>query len=74
LDSVNLEAQASAIGLKPGNVYEIAVFYAERLADESSLKITLPPFNAAASECYPAGSTPPGKGSTAMSPDARPGN
>jgi fibro-slime domain-containing protein len=72
LGSVDLVAKAASLGLKPGNVYEIAVFHAERGADTSSLKITLPPFNAAASECYPEGSTPSGNGLTTTSPDARP--
>jgi fibro-slime domain-containing protein len=58
-DSVDLAAVASSIGLKSGNVYEVAIFHAERIADESVLKVNLPPFNGSASECYPEGSARP---------------
>ena len=52
-DSVDLTAKASALGLKPGNVYEVAVFHAERNADCSTYKLTMSGFNSAASECSP---------------------
>jgi fibro-slime domain-containing protein len=52
-DSVDLVANASTLALKPGNVYEVAVFHAERQADCSTYKLTLGGFNASASECKP---------------------
>jgi fibro-slime domain-containing protein len=52
-DSVDLVAKANDLALKPGNVYEVAVFHAERNADCSTYKLTLSGFNAAPSECKP---------------------
>jgi fibro-slime domain-containing protein len=52
-DSVDLVAKASTLNLKPGNVYEVAVFHAERNADCSTYKLTLSGFNAAPSDCKP---------------------
>jgi fibro-slime domain-containing protein len=45
--------QSAALGLQDGTVYEIAIFQAERQSNASSLKVTLPPFNMAPSECTP---------------------
>jgi fibro-slime domain-containing protein len=52
-DSVDLGEKASIFGLKSGNVYEVAVFHAERQADCSTYKLTLSGFNAAPSDCKP---------------------
>jgi len=52
-DSVDLTAKASTLDLKPGNVYEVAVFHAERNADCSTYKLTLSGFNAATTTCHP---------------------
>jgi fibro-slime domain-containing protein len=52
-DSVDLVAKAKDLGLKEGNVYEVAVFHAERNADCSTYKLTLSGFNTAANECTP---------------------
>jgi fibro-slime domain-containing protein len=41
------------LGLIDGNVYEVAVFQAQRQSDCSSLQLTLPAFNTAPSECQP---------------------
>jgi fibro-slime domain-containing protein len=41
------------LGLQDGNVYEIAVFQAERQTDSSTFKITLAGFSLAPSECHP---------------------
>jgi fibro-slime domain-containing protein len=43
----------AALGLQDGKVYEIAVFYAQRQTTGAALKLTLPPFNTAPSECQP---------------------
>jgi fibro-slime domain-containing protein len=43
---------ATTYGLSPGNVYEVAVFQAERQTTSSTLKITLTGFNTAHSECH----------------------
>ena len=51
--SVDLVAKASDLGLKPGNVYEVAVFHAERNIDCSTYKLTLSGFNTAPNECVP---------------------
>ena len=52
--SVALNATAAAsFGLKDGNVYEAAVFQAERQTTGSSYKLTLSGFNAAPSLCKP---------------------
>jgi fibro-slime domain-containing protein len=52
--SVTLDAStASKFGLSDGNVYEIAVFQAERQTTSSSYKLTLSGFNAAPSICRP---------------------
>jgi hypothetical protein len=50
-----LDAAAAAKlgGLKAGNVYEIAVFQAERQTTGSSYKLTLSGFNAAPTTCVP---------------------
>ena len=45
--------QATALGLQDGNLYEIAVFQAERQSDSSSLQVTFPAFNTGPSECHP---------------------
>jgi fibro-slime domain-containing protein len=45
--------QSAALGLQSGQVYEIAVFQAERQTDGSSYKLTLNGFNAAPSDCQP---------------------
>lgn len=39
------------LGLSDGGVYEIALFQAQRQSTSSSLQVTLPPSNAAPSEC-----------------------
>ena len=44
-------AMASKLGLANGNVYEAAVFQAERQTTSSSYKLTLSGFNAAPSDC-----------------------
>jgi fibro-slime domain-containing protein len=51
--SVDLVAKASDLGLKAGNVYEVAVFHAERNIDCSTYKLTLSGFNTAPNECVP---------------------
>jgi len=53
--SITLDATAAAKlgGLKSGNVYEIAVFQAERQTTCSSYKLTLSGFSAAPSVCTP---------------------
>lgn len=54
-DFITLDADtATRLGdLRSGNVYEIAVFHAERQTEGAALEITLPPFNMAPSECIP---------------------
>jgi fibro-slime domain-containing protein len=53
-ESVTLnDTTATTYGLSPGNVYEVAVFQAERQTNASTLKITLSGFNTAPSECHP---------------------
>jgi fibro-slime domain-containing protein len=42
-----------AFGLAAGNVYEVAVFQAERQTTSSTFKITLSAFNTAPSACHP---------------------
>jgi fibro-slime domain-containing protein len=50
--SVTLDAASAAkFGMSPGNVYEAAVFQAERQTEGSSYKLTLSGFNAAPSDC-----------------------
>jgi fibro-slime domain-containing protein len=49
LDSAN----ASKLGLVSGNVYEVAVFQAERQSNSSTFKLTLGGFNTAPSQCRP---------------------
>jgi fibro-slime domain-containing protein len=52
--SVKLDGAAAAkFGLVAGNVYEVAVFQAERQTDSSTFKITLDGFNTAPSQCRP---------------------
>jgi len=53
--SLTLDAAAAARlgGMTNGNVYEVAVFQAERQSDASSFKLTLTGFNAAPSACTP---------------------
>jgi fibro-slime domain-containing protein len=52
--SVTLDSStAGGYGLEPGNVYEVAVFQAERQSNSSTFKITLAGFNLAPSECRP---------------------
>lgn len=48
------DTAATKLGLVPGNVYEVAVFQAERQTTSSTLKITLPGWNPAPSVCTPA--------------------
>jgi fibro-slime domain-containing protein len=43
----------ATLGLQAGQVYEVAVFQAERQSPGSSLKLTLTGFNAAPSQCSP---------------------
>ena len=45
--------QSTTLGLQNGQVYEIAVFQAERQTTGSSYKLTLSGFNAAPSDCTP---------------------
>jgi fibro-slime domain-containing protein len=45
-------ATATSLGLVEGHVYEVAVFQAERVAEASTFKITLPGFSTAASVCH----------------------
>jgi fibro-slime domain-containing protein len=45
---------ASKYGITAGNIYQIALFQAERQTTGSSYKLTLSGFNAASSECVPA--------------------
>ena len=45
--------QTTTLGLQSGQVYEIAVFQAERQTTSSSYKLTLSGFNASASVCGP---------------------
>jgi len=45
--------QAATLGLQNGQVYEIAVFQAERQTTGSSYKLTLSGFNAAPTSCVP---------------------
>jgi fibro-slime domain-containing protein len=53
--SIVLDAAAAArFGMAAGNVYEVAVFQAERQSSASTFKITLAGFNGAPSECRPA--------------------
>jgi fibro-slime domain-containing protein len=50
--TVTIDATTAAgFGLVDGNVYEVAVFQAERQTTGSSYKLTLTGFNAAASVC-----------------------
>jgi fibro-slime domain-containing protein len=53
--SVTLNAATAATlgGLESGNVYEVAVFQAERQTTASSYKLTLTGFNAALTSCVP---------------------
>jgi fibro-slime domain-containing protein len=54
LGSVTLDAtSASRLGLTDGQVYEIAVFSAERQSTGSAYQATLPGFNMASSVCSP---------------------
>jgi fibro-slime domain-containing protein len=51
-DSVTIDgAKARTLGLSDGNVYEVAVFQAERQTTCSSYKLTLSGFSAAPSDC-----------------------
>jgi fibro-slime domain-containing protein len=54
--SVTLDGTTAAKlgGLQTGNVYEVAVFQAERQTTASSYKLTLTGFNAAPTSCVPA--------------------
>jgi fibro-slime domain-containing protein len=53
--TISLDAAAAARlgGMSDGNVYEVAVFQAERQTTSSSYKLTLTGFNAAPSDCVP---------------------
>jgi fibro-slime domain-containing protein len=51
--TLNTATAASQGGMKDGNVYEVAVFQAERQTTGSSYKLTLSGFNAAPSDCKP---------------------
>jgi fibro-slime domain-containing protein len=46
---------SATLGLQSGQVYEIAVFQAQRQTTGSSFKLTLAAFNTAPSECTPCG-------------------
>jgi fibro-slime domain-containing protein len=46
------DTTAPTYGLEPGNVYEVAVFQAERQSNASSLKLTVPGFSLAPSVCH----------------------
>jgi len=51
--SVTLDATTAATyGLLSGNVYEVAVFQAERQRESSTFKLTLGGFNSAPSQCH----------------------
>jgi fibro-slime domain-containing protein len=51
--SLTLDAtKAASLGLVAGNVYEVAVFQAERQTTSSTFKLTLSGFNTAPSECH----------------------
>jgi fibro-slime domain-containing protein len=45
------DVAATELGLQPGNVYEVAIFHAERQLDGSSFKLTLSGFESEPSEC-----------------------
>ena len=47
-------ATAGTYGLTPGNIYEIAVFHAERSPRDSNYQLTLSRFSTALSACQPA--------------------
>jgi len=49
IDTVN--GTAATYGMEPGNVYQIAVFHAERQKEGSSFKLTLAGFNMTPSDC-----------------------
>jgi fibro-slime domain-containing protein len=52
--TVTIDAStASKFGISDGNVYQAAVFQAERQTTGSSYKLTLSGFNAAPSDCHP---------------------
>ena len=56
--AVTLDSAAGTkFGLVAGNVYEVAVFQAERQSNSSTFKITLSGFNLAASVCQPTAAT-----------------
>jgi fibro-slime domain-containing protein len=58
--SVTLDAPtAASLGLVDGQLYEIAVFQAERQTTESSYKLTLTGFNSASKLCAPCSGTGP---------------
>ena len=46
-------ATARDFGLRPGGVYRIDIFHAERKKDSSTLRVTLPGFDSARSVCQP---------------------
>jgi cysteine-rich repeat protein len=48
---VNTPGTAMSYGLTPGNVYQIAIFHAERQKEGSSFKLTLGGFNMTPSDC-----------------------
>ncbi|MGQ0506679.1 MAG: DUF4215 domain-containing protein [Myxococcaceae bacterium] len=50
-DTVNVAAQASALGLQVGKIYEVVVFQAERHTTRSSYKLTLNQFESRRSVC-----------------------
>ena len=53
-DTIMLDAEgASSLGLADGNVYEIAVFQAQRRPSESSYKLILSGFHTTPSQCTP---------------------
>ena len=51
--TIDAAAAAKLGGMTNGNVYEVAVFQAERQTTSSSYKLTLTGFNAAPSDCIP---------------------
>ena len=53
-DSVTISsATASQFGLSPGNIYEIAVFHADRHPRDSNYQLTLSGFETTRSDCHP---------------------
>ena len=49
----NTNCTTTSLGLAAGNIYEIAIFNAERHVSQSNFQLTLTGFNSAPSECKP---------------------